>query len=679
MNKIIFYIPLLFAASILLVHLIPAEATPPCMMGEPVDVWISYDDIYTGKVVSISNQTEYIKNDPELSEWQKSADVRINFELERLLKGNPQTSWHYAVPLESYCPGDFCVSGSDHFLIGTEIFYIDNFNGNGYSFDGACGIGYITDQSRTAKELLGYFEDIYGFSVPKSPHSLGEKTTCNNNEHVLVLRDNNKRACVTEKTSHKMNWNEITNEGIQFQNNTNVDVTYDYPLSSKTTQIKNGYSSSHYQFDSEVTLSKLPKIGETAEIIMTYTNLEEDSQPYEEDIVQFIISSNFRFVDIDYEDISSFHPRYGIYSEEFQSIKQNHENTFSVTIKAVAEGHGSIGVGGRGSQHQFIVHVDKDQTLLVEDYFRNYYPVTNTNLYDNNNDKIIETLRESTETEGISRVSCKDMILANSGSISYGIDPNDPCDETKTFEYGYKIVHENNTEKTKDYEIIETGELKQTIEALTDKKKQDLLTNINNKERFILDKSGQPSLADKIKNYKESIQRSTQELERLGALDNIMDSYEIKLSKLPTLYEAGEIEVSFTTTKEDYSKLDFVRSPHMFIEISDNLDFVGIPEKEIKQTGYSTWSKKQFAYGHPFFTSFHLESDQKHTLFATIEASRLGSANISIYVGDISDFIYDDNRRTKTFQIVIGEDETLLIDDYFKKHLSDVETFSEMK
>ncbi len=605
MNKIIFYIPLLLAASILLVHLIPAEATPGCTMNGPAGIWMSYDDIYTGKIVSISNQTEYVKNNTELSEWQKSADVRINFELERLLKGNPHTSWYNAVPLETYCPGDFCVSGADHYTIGTEIFYIDNFNGNGNSFDGACGIGTATAQDYHG--FFDYFEEIYGFSVPKSAHSLGEKTTCNNNEHLLVLRDNGKRACVTEKTSHKMNWNEITNVGIQFQNNTNTNVTYDYPLSSKTTQVKNGYSSSHYQFDSEITLSKLPKIGQTAILTMTYTNLEENSQPYEEDMVQFYISDHFRFVGIDEKDIE--YSRYGndsYYFEEFPSIKQYHENTFSVTIEAVLEGYGVIDIGGRGYQHQFMVFVDEDQTLLVEDYYKIHYPIP--------------------ETQISKQITSKQP--------EYTIIPP-TSDHSK---YGYKVLYKNDTVKTNyDHQTSE---------------KFPLDTTYKNRQG---DQSG-----------------------------NIINEYEIDL-KFPTMIETGKISASLTII-DDYPLKVRMAEPEIHFLISQNLDFVGIPSDEIE---IRHPNKKHFTYP---IDPEDLQSDYTETLFATIKAIRTGTADISIYLGqhhkdhywgaeyyNDSDYYSDKNTFVKNYEIVIGEDETLLLDDYFKKHLSNVETFSEMK
>lgn len=604
---------LIILASILVLSVIgivgmqESFATPPCTMGNSSPIWQSYDDIYTGKVVSISNQTDYVKGDPELNEWQKKADVRINFELEHLLKGNPNTSWNTNVPLETYCPGDFCVFGADHYTIGTEIFYVENFNGNGYSFDGACGIGIGKVQSDHWS--LDYFEEIYGVPVEKSTHINGEKTKCTNSEHLLVLRDNNKRACVSEKTSHKLNWNVIENIGIQFQNTTNTEIKYDYPLSSKTTQVKNSGSSPYYQFDSEITLSKLPKIGETATITMTYTNLEENSQSYEEDIVQFYISEHFRFVGIDEKDIE--YPGYGkssYYYEKFPSIKQHHENTFSVTIEAVSEGYGIIDIGGRGYQHQFMVFVDEDETLLVEDYYKLHYPIPETQIFTKQTKLILKpepVIIPPTQY----LPSCSEPF----------IDEKLPCTDKTHFEYGYKVLYGNDTTKTKfDYQ-----------------------------------------LSEKIINVYSDKQRTSNAV-------NIIDNYNITITNLPTINETSEITVSLTVADYDLPPHLFPSNPYMFIEISDNFAFVGVPTDEIRYDGWPY--KKQFV--HPMF-NHSLESNYTETLFATIKALSTGTGEISVYVGEYTYYIENENERTVNYKMVIGEDETLLMDDYYNKHLYD--------
>lgn len=607
------YVLVILVTGILLISIIPVEANEPCSLLDARYTWNSYDNIYTGKVVSISNQTEYVKNDFELNEWQKSADVRINFELEHLLKGNPQTNWHRNVPLEGYCPGDFCVSGADHYTIGSEIFYIESYNGNGYRFDGACGIGSIkvggSDLGGTVKDFFDYFEEIYGIPVEKSTHTHGEKTKCKNSEHLLVLRDNNKRVCVSEKTSQKMNWQVIETMGIQFQNTTNTEIKYDYPLSSKTTQVKNNRSSPHYQFDSETILSNLPKIGEIATLTMTYTNLEENSLPRKDEMIQFTMSDNFRFVGIDEKEIQDYdyrikeagyyynNPRniegHGSYSyiEEFQSIKQHHENTFSITIEAISEGFGTITTVGRGHQYQLTVFVDKDQTLLVEDYYKIHYPIP--------------------ETQISKQLTSKQP--------EYTIIP--PTSDHS--EYGYKVLYKN--------DIVETNYDHQTSGKIP-------------LDSFYKDRQGNENA-------------------------NIIDDYEISL-KLPTMIEPGEISTSLTII-DDYPLEMMMAYPEIHFVISQNLDFVGIPSDEIK---ISHPSKKHFTY--PVDAS-DLQSRYTETLFATIKALRTGTADISIYLGEHHkthysniDYYSDQNTFAKNYRMVIGEDETLLMNDYFKKYLS---------
>ena len=602
------YLAMMFFATLLLgSSVILADATPPCMMGEPKEIWHSYDDIYTGKVVSISNQI-----DEGVDSWLPTiAGVRIDFELEHLLKGNPHTSWHINVPLETYCPGDFCVSGADHYTIGSEIFYINGFNGNGYPFGGACGISEVKAEHWMVQEFFDYFEEIYGVPVKKSFHTLGDKTKCDNSEHLPVLRDNNKRACVSEKTSQKMNWNIIENIGIQFQNITNTEIKYDYPLSSKTTQVTNSPSSPYYQFDSEITLSKLPKIGETATIVMTYTNLEENSQRYEEDTVHFTISENFRFTNIDEKDIEHSHDgSYSYYSEEFPSIKQHHENTFSVTIKAVSEGYGSISVGGRGYQHQFMVFVDRDQTLLVEDYYKLHYPVPNMQTFTKQTESVIQI--EPTI------IPPKQNLLACKFSADVMTKEEATCEkDRKHFEYGYKVLYGNDTPETKydDYQIYE-----------------------ENPVVDVSDSSGSEA-------------------------HNVMDSYKITIPKLPTLNKTGEMVVSFITIDDSF-KFDFIKNAYMFMEISNNLDFVGIPADEIE----NLWNgKKRFVYPDAYVI---LEPDQTHTLFATIKALKTGTGEISVYVGTYGNHLEDKDQRTINYEMVIGDNETLLMDDYYKKYLS---------
>ena len=155
-----------------------ANATPPCAIYPDTTAWLGFDNIYTGKVVGVT----YL---PEGATGQHPEnDVRIDFELEHVLKGYPErTSWQYHVPSETYCPGGFCIMGAGHYALGSEVFYITDDDGNLVS-DGACGIGTSKvddgDYWTLPDEFFGLFEDIYGFSPPKDD-------PCPD-DHVLVTR-----------------------------------------------------------------------------------------------------------------------------------------------------------------------------------------------------------------------------------------------------------------------------------------------------------------------------------------------------------------------------------------------------------------------------------------------------------------------------------------------------------
>lgn len=130
-------------------------ATEPCFLS-PQAHWNSYDDIYTGKVVSITNQT---------------TDARIDFELEHLLKGNPPLTWNKNVPFETFRGVGIPGFGADHFTVGSEIFYIENYNHNGPSNSGGyCGIGEMKVEHKKYGnffDFFEYYEELYGKPVPQ--------------------------------------------------------------------------------------------------------------------------------------------------------------------------------------------------------------------------------------------------------------------------------------------------------------------------------------------------------------------------------------------------------------------------------------------------------------------------------------------------------------------------------
>jgi len=129
-------------------------ATDSCMNTTVSDIWMSFEDIYTGKVVSILNQTEYITDNRSLDEWEKKVDVRINFELESILKGNPPTTWYDNVPFESYC-SELCVTGADYYAIGSEIFFIEKPNDGNYAL--SCDV-MVSGEVKVGPYVGKYFD-----------------------------------------------------------------------------------------------------------------------------------------------------------------------------------------------------------------------------------------------------------------------------------------------------------------------------------------------------------------------------------------------------------------------------------------------------------------------------------------------------------------------------------------
>ena len=345
-----------------------ANATPPCAIYPDAAAWLGFDNIYTGKVVEVT----YL---PDGAAGQHPEnDVRIDFELEHVLKGYPEhTSWQYHVPSETYCSGDFCTKGAGHYALGSEVFYITDNDGNLVS-DGACGIGTSKvddgDYWTLPDEFFDRFENIYGFPPPKDdPCSDG---------HVLVAREAEGFACVLPSTAEKEGW--VSFDLREYQSRkSGGQVAYDYPLLSESTTVINGETYSEIK----TTLSNLPSVGETAEIYMEYTHLHEYSDITPHELKRVTIPPNFEFAGMDEENVDVVTSRSGrtlyiAYSEPFVPLGRGQTDSMSATIRAVSEGPAGFGAGGvygADSHPSFFaagysVVVGADQTLLVKDYIR---------------------------------------------------------------------------------------------------------------------------------------------------------------------------------------------------------------------------------------------------------------------------------------------------------------------
>ena len=189
---------------------------------------------------------------------------------------------------------------------------------------------------------------------------------CNNPDHVLVQRTNGAPACVTEKTALKTGW-EIINQSTVHQ------ITYEFPLSSKDYPTHGNSESGVWLADFDVTISNLPKIGETAEIVVTVTN--ESPYPlnelYPDATIEIQITDNFEFIDVPEDKIVTGKDQRYLYYKEHLSLDIDETQTLSATVKAVKTGFGSLGgIATQEYSYKPSVFVDEDQTLLREDYYK---------------------------------------------------------------------------------------------------------------------------------------------------------------------------------------------------------------------------------------------------------------------------------------------------------------------
>lgn len=189
---------------------------------------------------------------------------------------------------------------------------------------------------------------------------------CNENL-VLVLRANGSPACVTETTADKLGWDIVKIFGIVDITPSAIEptisqVNYEFPLSSKTMKTEISSEPISWYADFDVTISNLPKVGETAEITVTVTNLDEldVSTMFLNPYIYIDFSDNFEFVNNTSGKIS-----------KTLVLPVNATETLSATVKAVKPGMGHV--GGAATQdygYSYWMFVGEDETLLREDYYK---------------------------------------------------------------------------------------------------------------------------------------------------------------------------------------------------------------------------------------------------------------------------------------------------------------------
>lgn len=179
---------------------------------------------------------------------------------------------------------------------------------------------------------------------------------------VLVLRTSDSFACVTESTSEKLGWNIIESNISQ--------ITYEFPISSKTfidpsftTEPKGWWG------ETILTISNLPKIGETAEVTATFTNLR-DNDTIPEFIKLISVSDNFEVIETSLP-ILDFGTDGSSVRGSLMILGTNQTDSITITIKAVKEGKGELYSRALESEAHFYLMVGKSETILYEDWKQN--------------------------------------------------------------------------------------------------------------------------------------------------------------------------------------------------------------------------------------------------------------------------------------------------------------------
>ncbi len=150
-----------------------------------------------------------------------------------------------------------------------------------------------------------------------------------------------------------------------------LPIQYDFPLHGEYQNI--GTPAVMYLGDIDLTISNLPKVGETAEVEVTLTNNDNHilyPPNYYYDSLQkylsygIIITDNFEFVN--QTNFNSVGGEHGIIKNT-EKLDVGESLTMSVTIRAISDGMGYIRSGST-HQQEIHMHVGENETLLKEDY-----------------------------------------------------------------------------------------------------------------------------------------------------------------------------------------------------------------------------------------------------------------------------------------------------------------------
>ena len=235
---------------------------------------------------------------------------------------------------------------------------------------GSVPLGFSEPMNLTDGMEITDTVEINKHTVPKSLYKQIQfgvsqnELVCANTNHVLAERHNGNLACVSERTAEKMNWQVIET----FEETTKIN--YDFPLSSKDyPQVNANIEPSMYFGEFDVTLTNLPEVGETAEVIVNFVAdipiLESEGY-----VIGISISDEFEFVDVPEDEIVYDSSGSGYHKPLV--LAEGESAQLSATIKAVKEGLGNV--GGTATYDHFYTYgvFVGEEPMLREDYYEMY-------------------------------------------------------------------------------------------------------------------------------------------------------------------------------------------------------------------------------------------------------------------------------------------------------------------
>lgn len=364
------------ASALLLLLLLPspseAHASQPCSAHDAEKVWRAYDSIYTGSVAF----TEQLRGDGG------DDGVRVHFKAARTLKGStPPDRWHSDMPERVGCyAGGACSETARLYLPGTEIFYLDGFNGLYSPVSGACGVESALAGTGTGVpgDVFSYYAGLYGFLPPLD-------NPCASPDHVLVVRGDggkSRAACVRPSTSERLGWEPFDRERWG-RSHAAPAPEYDLPIEAFSPLGRGGDGRAF-----SLSLSRLPAVNETAVVTALYDGAGLGGPlPGATYTATVMLSPNLEFVGLDGVEVRR--PLYrssgsgsGSGSGEAQAYSFDigpgpggGSHSFAATVRAAAEGYAHVSYFGEYHSALVEMHAGDRAGLLVDDYHRMESPL----------------------------------------------------------------------------------------------------------------------------------------------------------------------------------------------------------------------------------------------------------------------------------------------------------------